>query len=83
MNAVPAESALLQTRCLQQHRLFESLDLDDTRERISSVMQPHTLQPSGPSTGAASHMDFVRIGGVGLGAIRFGAPMRVHPDPMP
>jgi len=69
--------ALVSPQCLQQHRLFESCDLDDTRARISSIMQPHTLQPRGPSTAPASHMDFIRIGGVGLGAIGFSAPMHV------
>ncbi len=77
MNAAPAVSALLQPQCLQQHRLFESRDLGDTRERISGVMQPHTLRPSGHATGASSHMDFIRVGGIGLGAIGFSAPMQV------
>jgi AraC-like DNA-binding protein len=77
MNAVPAVRALLAPQCLHEHRLFESRDLDDTRERIAAIMQPHTLQPNGPATDAASHMDFVRVGGVGLGAIGFGAPMHV------
>jgi AraC-like DNA-binding protein len=80
MNAVPAVSAWLPPQCLHQHRLFESRDLDDTRERISGVMQPHALQPNGPSTNAPSHMDFIRVGGVGLGAIGFGAPMHVDVD---
>jgi AraC-like DNA-binding protein len=62
---------------LRQHRLFESHDLDDTRERISKVMQPHTLVPNGRAAGGAAHMDFVRIGGIGLGTIAFGEPMRV------
>ena len=65
---------------LRANRLFESRDLDDTRERISRVMQPHKLQPlahAGAGTGRA-HMDFVRLGGVGLGAIEFGEAMRVH-----
>ncbi|MGU7783050.1 anthranilate 1,2-dioxygenase regulatory protein AndR [Burkholderia sp. PU8-34] len=64
---------------LRAHRLFESRDLDETRERISRVMQPHALLPSGRVHGA-SHMDFVRIGGLGIGAIAFGEPMRVQVD---
>lgn len=77
MNAGLASSALLPPHCLRQHRLFDSRDLDDTRQRISQVMQPHTLRPNGHSNGSASHMDFVRIGGIGLGSIGFGAPMHV------
>lgn len=69
---------------LRAHRLFESSDLEDTRERISRVMQPHHLQPlSSRSTGHRarnSHMDFVRVGGIGLGTIDFGEAMRVDVD---
>lgn len=61
---------------LRSHRLFESTDVDETRELISRVMQPHSLLPSG-SVGGRSHMDFVTVGRLGIGAIAFGAPMRV------
>ncbi|MGZ2748493.1 anthranilate 1,2-dioxygenase regulatory protein AndR [Burkholderia stagnalis] len=64
---------------LRAHRLFESRDLDETRERISRVMQPHALLPSGRVHGA-SHMDFVRLGGLGIGTIAFGDAMRVQVD---
>ncbi|HKT65186.1 MAG TPA: anthranilate 1,2-dioxygenase regulatory protein AndR [Burkholderia sp.] len=64
---------------LRAHRLFESRDLDETRERISRVMQPHALLPSGRVHGA-SHMDFVRLGGLGMGTIAFGDAMRVQVD---
>lgn len=67
----------LDPHCLAQHRLFESHDLDDTCARISSVMQPHTLVPNGRPTGCGAHMDFIRVGGVGLGTIAFGEPMHV------
>ncbi|MES2531442.1 MAG: anthranilate 1,2-dioxygenase regulatory protein AndR [Pseudomonadota bacterium] len=65
---------------LRANRLFESCDLDDTRERISRVMQPHHLQPLGRTGGGRSHMDFVRMGGIGLGTIDFGEAMRVDVD---
>lgn len=70
---------------LRAHRLFESSDLEDTRERISRVMQPHHLQPLGNHGSRSrrsrnSHMDFVRVGGVGLGTIDFGEAMRVDVD---
>lgn len=64
---------------LRAHRLFESRDLDETRESISRVMQPHALLPSGRAHGR-SHMDFVRLGGLGIGAIAFGEAMRVQVD---
>lgn len=62
---------------LRQHRLFESTDLDETRERISRVMQPHSLVPFGEDSGR-SHMDFVKLGRLGIGTIRFGSGMRVN-----
>jgi AraC-like DNA-binding protein len=65
---------------LRMHRLFESHDLDETRERISGVMQPHALQPLAAPARRRAHMDFVRLGGVGLGTIAFGEAMRVKVD---
>ena len=64
---------------LRQHRLFQSNDLDDTREQISRVMQPHTLDPLSHVRGT-SHMDFVQLGGTGLGLIGFGDSMQVNVD---
>jgi AraC-like DNA-binding protein len=79
MTAGPPAFAALPPQCLRDHRLFESRDLDDTRERISRVMQPHALRPNGGPARPA-FMDYVRIGGIGVGAIGFGAPMRVQVD---
>jgi AraC-like DNA-binding protein len=62
---------------LRHHRLFESTDVDETRELISRVMQPHSLIPSGKASGR-SHMDFVKIGKLGIGTIAFGTAMRVN-----
>jgi AraC-like DNA-binding protein len=61
---------------LRDHRLFESKDLDETRELISRVMQPHSLAPFGDGSGR-SHMDFVKIGRLGIGTIGFGSGMHV------
>lgn len=71
---------MFEPAALRGHRLFESRDLDQTRERISTVMQPHRLLPGGRAGGVRSHMDFVRIGGIGLGTIAFGTAMRVDVD---
>jgi AraC-like DNA-binding protein len=76
-----AAAGVFEPSLLRAHRLFESTDLEDTRERISRVMQPHHLQPMGRrASGRRSHMDFVRVGGVGLGTIDFGEAMRVDVD---
>lgn len=69
--------AAFRADALRGYRLFESTDLDETRELISRVMQPHALVPSGTGRGR-SHMDFVRLGGLGLGTIAFGDAMRVN-----
>ncbi|MDR5741169.1 MULTISPECIES: anthranilate 1,2-dioxygenase regulatory protein AndR [unclassified Caballeronia] len=61
---------------LRSYRLFESNDLDETRDLISRVMQPHVLVPSGKDRGH-SYMDFVKLGRLGLGAISFGTSMHV------
>lgn len=61
---------------LRAYRLFQSNDLDETRDLISRVMQPHVLEPTGRES-AQSYMDFVKVGRLGLGAISFGAPMHV------
>jgi AraC-like DNA-binding protein len=66
----------LRLPALRRHRLFESADLDETRELISRVMQPHSLLPQGHAHGR-SHMDFVRIGRLGIGTISFGAAIQV------
>jgi AraC-like DNA-binding protein len=60
-------------------RLFVSSDVDETRHRISQVMQPHTLQPLGRARGTRSCMDFLRLPEMGIGSIRFGH-MSVHVD---
>jgi AraC-like DNA-binding protein len=62
---------------LRAHRLFASHDLDETRERISSVMQPHRLTPLSRMQVGQAGMEYVRIGGIGAGTIRFTGSMRV------
>jgi AraC-like DNA-binding protein len=68
---------------LRQFRLFESNDIDDTRERISNVMQQHSLVPiqdAGARRRRRARMDFARVGSLGLGTIKFGTGMRVDVD---
>lgn len=57
---------------LRACRLFETSDLDDAQDRISRIMQPHTLQRHARGGTARSHMDFLRLRGIGLGTIAFG-----------
>jgi len=53
-------------------RLFESCDVDETRERISSVMQPHSLSPVGSLHRHRGAMNYISLGNVGIGTIQFG-----------
>lgn len=53
-------------------RLFASRDLDDTRERIAAVMQPHRLTPLGGAGRFAARMSFLPLPGLGMGTIAFG-----------
>lgn len=63
---------------LRQTRLFESDDLDRTRDHVSRVMQPHCLVPTGrQGASLKSHMDYVRFAGIGIGALEFGDSMQV------
>jgi AraC-like DNA-binding protein len=57
---------------LRACRLFETTDLDDAQDRISRIMQPHRLQRHARGGSARSHMDFLRLRGIGLGTIAFG-----------
>lgn len=67
---------------LRAHRCFLSHDLDDARERISSVLQPHLLEPVRTRSRVAAHMDAVRFGGSVIGILDFGDEMRVHVESM-
>jgi AraC-like DNA-binding protein len=64
----PRSDSLALSAC----RLFESEDVEETRERISRVMQPHRLTPTGRRQPHRSHMDFLRMPGIGIGTIAFG-----------
>ena len=60
---------------LRRNRLFETADLDFTRERISTVLQPHELRPAGARLRHADrpfYLDHIPVGRMGIGAIRFG-----------
>lgn len=72
-SSIPYRSAL--AAC----RVFESTDVDETREKVSQVMQPHELLPVGRVDNMKAHMDFLRLPGMGIGAIKFGH-MRVNVD---
>ncbi|MBW8910536.1 MAG: AraC family transcriptional regulator [Sphingomonas sp.] len=57
---------------LRNFRVFDSCDVDETRERIAQIMQPHVLRPLAPLARHRGCMNYASIGRVGLGTIRFG-----------
>ena len=61
-----------QNIALRACRLFSSVDVEETRWRISEIMQPHELRPLGIARSFQAHMDFLRLPGSGVGAIKFG-----------
>lgn len=67
---------------LRRNRYFESRDVDDTRERIAAVLQPHRLEPTRGARRIRSHMDCVRFAGTVIGALDFGDEMDVVVDEM-
>ncbi|MGE4408965.1 MAG: AraC family transcriptional regulator [Sphingobium sp.] len=60
---------------LRRRRVFETIDLDLTRDRISRVLQPHELSPV-KSTALPSnwpfYLDHIPVGRIDIGAIYFG-----------
>ena len=79
--SVTALSIAADTLALRTCRLFETHDLDDAQDRISRIMQPHRLQRHARGGSARSHMDFLRLNGIGLGTIAFG-PGRIEVPPL-
>lgn len=63
---------------LRRYRYFESADLEDTRERIASVLQPHRLTPGPGRAGRkASYMNYVQFDNLSFGSLGYASPMRV------
>lgn len=78
MTAAPITADRLALRAC---RLFETTDIDDAQDRISRIMQPHRLHRHARGGSTRSHMDFMRLHGVGLGTIAFG-PGRIEVPPL-
>lgn len=68
---------LIEPALLHQYRYFESTDVDDTRQRIATVLQPHRLTPGVVRAGHTAHMNYVRIDGLGFGTIGYAGAMGV------
>ncbi len=73
--ALPFEGA---RNVLQDFRYFESNELDETRERITAILQTHQLLPRKRSDYIHSHMDFLQLSGLGFSTLRYGTEMAVE-----
>ena len=79
MNATPWYKAA-DSLALHTCRLFETDNLEEAREGISRVLQPHRLHLHATAIAPRWHMDFLRLGRIGIGTIAFGpATLQVPP----
>lgn len=62
---------------LRHFRVFEAMDVDFTRDRISDYLQPHDLQPRSIWEPTSCYLDHIPVGQTSVGAIGFGS-MEVH-----
>lgn len=68
----------IESTALRQYRYFESSDIDDTRERIASVLQPHRLTPGSSSAGHSAYMNYVRLDSLAFGSLCYAGAMGVE-----
>lgn len=71
-------SRLTEPAALRTYHYFESADLDDTRERIAQVLQPHQLRAGASLPGRRAHMTHVRLDGMAFGTLAYSGAMAVE-----
>ena len=74
--APPALACFAFDRC----RLFESTDLDETRELCGRVFNPHQLQLRGRGQALHARMDHHPLGDMSLNRLTWGAAVDVDPE---
>ena len=58
---------------LRQHRLFSSADLDETRERVTKILQPHRLiGQAAAGRRRRAHMDVIQLPALSISAVYYG-----------
>jgi AraC-like DNA-binding protein len=62
---------------LRDFRLFESRDLAEMRDRMSTVLRPHSVHRMGRAPQTCAHMDMVRFADTTISAIDYGTPVHV------
>lgn len=59
-------------QALRSQRLFSTADMDETRELISRILQPHEMTPLGAARRQPAHMDYIDLSETCVGALHFG-----------
>lgn len=70
-------NALVSPNALVAHPLFQSDDLDETRERVSQVFCPHELRVVRNNQTVRAHMYHLPIGGVSLNRLDYGVTVDI------
>jgi AraC-like DNA-binding protein len=68
----------IEPAALRQYRYFESDDIDDTRQRIARVLQPHRLTPGSSRAGHPAYMNYVRLDSLAFGSLSYAGAMGVE-----
>ncbi len=68
----------IEPAALRRYRYFESNDVDDTRQRIAAVLQPHRLTPGPAQRGRTAYMNHVRLGQLAFGSLGYAGRMGVE-----
>ncbi|MBB2910451.1 AraC-like DNA-binding protein [Streptosporangium becharense] len=59
--------------------VFDTVDLDEARERVSAVFCPHRLELTGGTPGLAARLNSTRLGGLRVNYLDYGAAVRIEP----
>lgn len=68
----------IEPAALRKYRYFESTDVDDTRQRIASVLQPHRLTPGAARPGHSAYMNYARLENLAFGSLGYAGAMGVE-----
>ncbi|MFM0205381.1 AraC family transcriptional regulator [Paraburkholderia fungorum] len=75
---MPLSPLQIEPSALRKYLYFESTDIDDTRQRIAMVLQPHRLTPGSTRPGHSAHMNHVRLENLAFGSLGYGGAMGVE-----
>jgi AraC-like DNA-binding protein len=64
------------------HVFFTSSDLDETRDLVGRVFKPHRLNITERGAQLRARKHHVKIGGLSLNLLRYGAPVAIDPGPL-